>query len=367
MHSFTKTLLLALCILSAGRPADAQDRQTENVFFITLDGLRWQELFGGADDSLIRDTRFVRDTGALLDRFWTDDPAERRKLLFPWIWETVAREGQLIGNRRLGNQANLTNRMWFSYPGYNELLVGYSDPNINSNAKIPNPNVTVLEWVRQQDGFGDQVAAFGSWDVFPYIINEARSGIPVNAGFDKADREPLSDREAFLNELQDQVPSPWTSVRLDAFTHHFALEYLKKEHPRLVYISYGETDDFAHDSRYDHYLESANRTDAFLRDLWTFCQQDSLYAGRTTFVICTDHGRGDDPKSEWTSHGKIFRGSDEVWMAFLGPDTPLLGERSEQAQYWQNQVARTVAALLGLTYEPTAETAGELLPGVIRE
>ncbi|MEY3050632.1 MAG: hypothetical protein RLY31_417 [Bacteroidota bacterium] len=366
MQPLTITLLIAFGISFNSLSAAAQDRRTENLFFITLDGLRWQELFGGADDSLIRDTRFVKDTTALLSRFWTDRPTERRKLLFPWIWSTVAQEGQLIGNRKLGNQANLTNRMWFSYPGYNELLVGYSDPNINSNAKIPNPNVTVLEWVRQQPGFEDKVAAFGSWDVFPYIINEERSGIPVNAGFDKADTEPLSPREVFLNELQDQIPSPWSSVRLDAFTHHFALEHLRKRHPRLVYISYGETDDFAHDSRYDHYLESARRTDDFLQDLWAFCQQDSQYAQRTTFVICTDHGRGDSPKSEWTSHGKIFRGSDAVWMAFIGPDTPALGERSEQAQYWQNQVAKTVAAFLGMSYDPSAESVGEVIPNVFR-
>ena len=41
-------------------------------------------------------------------------------------------------------------------------------------------------------------------------------------------------REVFLNELQPQVPSPWSTVRLDAFTHHYALEYLKRERPRLI-------------------------------------------------------------------------------------------------------------------------------------
>lgn len=344
----------------------AQPRQTENVFWITLDGLRWEELYGGADDSLISDLRFVKDTAALRAAYWADSPEQRRQRLMPWFWTTLAQQGQLIGNRHKGNKANLTNRMWFSYPGYNELLVGYSDPNINSNAKIPNPNVTVLEWLQQQPALRGKVAAFGSWDVFPYIINEERSGIPVNAGFEKASQPPLSEREVFLNELQDQIPSPWGTVRLDAFTHHYALEYLRKEQPRLVYISYGETDDFAHDSRYDHYLDAARRTDAFIRDLWDFCQQHRQYAGRTTFVICTDHGRGDSPKAEWTSHGKIFRGSDAVWMAFLGPDTPALGERSEAGQYWQNQVARTVAALLGYDYNPEAEEAGALLPGVLR-
>lgn len=360
---FTLLFFLFSAALTTGF---SQELKTKNVFFITLDGLRWEELFGGADDSLIRDTRFVKDTSLLLEKYWAPNSIMRRQKLMPWFWGTVAEHGQLLGNRQLGNNANLTNLMWFSYPGYNELLVGYSDPNINSNAKIPNSNVTVLEWLHQKEDFQGKVAAFGSWDVFPFIINEERSRIPVNAGFENATGEPLSEREQFLNQLQSQIPSPWNSVRLDAFTHHFALEYIKKKHPRVVYVSYGETDDFAHDSRYDHYLDATYRTDAFIRDLWEFCQGDSAYANQTTFVICTDHGRGDRPKSEWTSHGKGIRGSNEVWMAFLGPDTPPLGERNDKLQIWQNQVAKTVAAFLGQDYNPSAESVGPLIPGVIR-
>ncbi|GIT63983.1 MAG: hypothetical protein Ct9H300mP22_3830 [Gammaproteobacteria bacterium] len=35
------------------------------------------------------------------------------------------------------------------------------------------------------------------------------------------------------------------NVRNDAFTHHYALSYLLREKPRLIFIGYGETDDFA--------------------------------------------------------------------------------------------------------------------------
>src|SRR5690606_12832092 len=140
------------------------------------------------------------------------------------------------------------------------------------NDKIPNPNKTILEIINEQPHFKGKVAAFGSWDVFPYIINEERSGIPVNAGFETAKGNQLTDKELFLNELQKQVPSPWGSVRLDAFTHHYALEYLKKNHPEVVYISYGETDDFAHDGNYQAYLRSAHTTDAMIKELWEYTQ-----------------------------------------------------------------------------------------------
>jgi hypothetical protein len=62
--------------------------------------------------------------------------------------------------------------MWFSYPGYNEILTGKADDqNIFSNDKIPNPNETILEqFAKTYDPL--KVAAFGSWDVFDYIVNQ---------------------------------------------------------------------------------------------------------------------------------------------------------------------------------------------------
>ncbi|MEO1261039.1 MAG: phosphoglyceromutase [Bacteroidota bacterium] len=343
-----------------------QGGKTENLFIITLDGLRWEELFGGAVDSMMNETEFVKDTAELQQLFAAGTGEERRKKLMPFFWNTIAEEGQLYGNRWEGNKVNCSNIFWFSYPGYNEILTGYSDPRIKSNDKIPNPNETVLEWINGQPGFEGRVAAFGSWDVFPYIINEERSGIPVNAGFRLAVDENLSPKEELLNELQPTVPSPWSTVRLDAFTHGYALEYLKKYHPRVLYISYGETDDFAHDGRYDHYLKSAHQTDLWIEALWDFVQNDPVYQNKTTFLITTDHGRGNSPKKEWKSHGKIFKGSNAIWMAAIGPDTPALGEVKTDMQLWQNQVAKTGAAFLGLDYTNDYEEVGKVIKEVFK-
>ena len=170
----------------------------------------------------------------------------------------------------------------------------------------------------------------------------------MNAGFRIAEGDNLTDRERFLNVMQPQIPSPWSTVRLDAFTHHYALEYLKRERPRLTYIAYGETDDFAHDGDYEAYLKSAHQTDAFIRDLWDWVQADEDYRDRTTLIITTDHGRGDG--DEWTGHSAFVEGSEAIWIAVLGPDTDPLGEVKSAGQLFQNQVAKTVAAFLGLEY-----------------
>ena len=345
-------------------PSGIENASVENVFLITLDGLRWEEVFTGADPWLLNNPDYTNNRDEVAARFWRDTPEARREALMPFFWSTIAQEGTLWGNQHLGSIGEVTNDQVFSYPGYNEVLTGFADEAIDSNDKNPNENVTVLEWVNQQEDFTGRVAAFGSWDVFPYIINEERSGVSVSAGFESAAGE-LTEKEAWLNELQSQTPSPWTTVRLDVFTHHYALETLKKDRPRLMYIAYGETDDFAHNGDYRHYLDAAFRTDAFIRDLWTWVQNDPEYAGKTAFLITTDHGRGEQDR--WVGHGIDWIGSKAIWVAALGPGFPHAGEVgiavSQEAPepVYQNQMAATVADLLGLDYTNRKPIGGSLL------
>ena len=330
------------------------------VFLITLDGLRWQELFMGADPHLINDPEYVNDTAELISLFWDEDHKTRRKKLMPFFWSEIANKGVLIGNRDLNSKVNLTNTYWFSYPGYNEILTGFADEKINSNDKVNNTNETVLEFINKQDGYENRVAAFASWDVFPYIINEERSGVYVNAGFESAEELGISENEILLNKLQKEIPRTWSTVRVDAFTHHFALEHIKKNKPKVVYIAYGETDDFAHDGRYDHYLKSAKQTDDFIREMWEMIETNPEYAGKTSIIITTDHGRGTIPKESWRSHGSSISGADETWIAAIGPGINSTGELSDSSQFYQNQVAATVAALLGMEFDNNGK-AGEKL------
>ena len=128
------------------------------------------------------------------------------------------------------------------------------------------------------------------------------------------------------------------------------MEYVKKHSPKLVYIAYGETDDFAHDGEYDHYLKSAKQTDQFIKEIWEYIQSTPQYKDKTTLLITTDHGRGTEPLDTWRSHGTDITGAGEIWMAAIGPDTPALGV-VEKGQYYQNQLAATAAKLLGLEYK----------------
>ena len=324
-------------------------QQTENVFIITTDGLRWQEVFGGVDSVILNDDKYTESSKQVREKLWDNTSEGRRAKLMPFMWTTIVKEGQIYGNRNKNNFANIKNTFGFSYPGYNEILTGYPDPDVNSNDKKENKNITVLEFLNNMKQYKGKVAAFTTWDVFPYIINEKRSGIPVNSGVELTDKES-GEAADVLNEIQAMYPS-LASDRHDFVTYFLAKDYIKKKKPRVMYISFDETDEFAHEGKYREYLTAAHTYDAFVKDLWEYCQKTPQYAGKTTFILTTDHGRGDKVKSEWTSHGQKVSDCGEIWIAALGPDTKPLGELKNSGQVYQNQIARTIASLLKTNFE----------------
>jgi hypothetical protein len=129
-----------------------------------------------------------------------------------------------------------------------------------------------------------------------------------------------------LNDLIAQTTAPSEGVRHDSLTFHCALEHLTSRHPRVLYIGFDQTDDFAHDGRYDLVLDEARQLDLFLRTVWETAQSMPDFRGNTTLIVTADHGRGDGPK-EWKNHGAKTEGAEFIWIAAIGPDTPALGER----------------------------------------
>jgi hypothetical protein len=335
-------------------PAQSTD---PNIVLVTLDGFRWQELFGGADSILLLNKKVTRDE-RVNKIYWDTDANVRRAMLMPFFWNEIANNGQLIGNRDLDSEVNCDNPHWFSYPGYNEMLTGFIDRRIKSNDKIENPNMTVFEFISRQPGYENKVAAFGTWGVFPYIFRENSSHIHVNAGDDAAEGE-LSEREKLLNELQQILPNAVTE-RHDVFTAYFAMEYMKREHPKAVFIGLDETDSYAHGGMYDQYLHAAHRSDEIIKRLWNYLQADPVYKNNTTLIITTDHGRGRGYKRDkmnWRSHGRLAFGSGEVWVAALGPGVEAQGEAKHGGKYTLGQVASTVAAMLGIEYSNERDVA----------
>ena len=338
-------ILLALSI--TGLNAEGK---TKNVIFITFDGLRWEEVFYGADSLLINNDDFTKERKGMVKDYWADTPQSRREKLMPFFWSTINTKGQLYGNVRKSSVVTLANPYRFSYPGYSEMLVGYVDLTRDSNNKENNPNITVLEYIHNQPGFDGKVAAFCSWDVFDFIINEKRSGILVNSGMEPFVGKYNGPKIGLLNEIMFQIPVPWKSVRYDAITHHFAMDYLEQYKPKLLFIAYDETDEYAHEGKYDKYLIAAHRLDKYVAELWTWTQKNYQYKNKTTILITTDHGRGHETIDAWRNHGSSVASAENVWMAVLGPDTPPKGEVMDNEPMTSSQVAATIGAFLGFEY-----------------
>jgi hypothetical protein len=361
--------LLVLVLAACAPPAwadGAAPLKTRNVVLIVSDGLRWQEMFTGADPLLLNEKNGgIWDKEAdLRRRFWRDDVNERRKALFPFIWTTVAARGQIFGNQLKGSIARVTNTFWFSYPGYNEMLSGHADPRVNSNEFGPNPNVTVFEWLNGLPELKGQVAAFASWGTFRDIFNVERSHLPVHTGWDLPYKDEAGPREALMNELYRTTTTAEDGVIYDSFLQVPLMDSFARAQPRVLFVGYGETDDWGHMGRYDLLLHAAHSFDHYVEQLWNALQRMPAYRDQTTFILTADHGRGSGPV-EWKDHGVKEQGSENIWIAVMGPDTAPLGERTNIGEVHQAQIAATVAALLGQDYRKVVPQAAPPLEDVL--
>jgi hypothetical protein len=337
--------------------------ETQNIVLVTVDGVRWQEVFTGADQNLLDPDKHQE----LIERVIRNTPEERRKASMPFFWNSLAPRGIVLGNRYLQSEVEVKNPHRFSYPGYAEILLGEVLPEIDSNDKIYNRKETVLEFVRRKLDLGKhEVAAFASWDVFKYICVQKEGSVFVNAGRERLGSHLATEGMRRIDRLQFTCLTPWDSVRHDGFTAGLAIEFIKRYSPRLLYVAFDETDDWAHDGRYDRVLESIMFVDNFLSDLWESLQSMSRYRGRTTLILTTDHGRGNTPE-DWTDHGGDVPGAEDVWLAIIGPDTADVAEVADSELVYQDSIAATLLFLLGLDYREFTPTAGPPVPMAIRQ
>jgi len=363
---------LCACIFSFALSSSAQiasTHKTQNVIVVMMDGMRWQEVFGGADLNLIKTLGpewlgHPDEMAADAEKqFWRATPSERRRILMPFLWNVVAAQGQVFGNRNLGSDSHVINGLNFSYPGYAETLTGIADPRVHSNDNVPNPNQTVFGWLNSDPEFTGKVAAFGAWETFNGIFDKEHCGFVVNAGYDPLTAISETPEIKLLNDLKSESARLWDDEPFDSLPFHTALEYVKVRKPRVLFIGLGETDDWAHAKSYPQYLTSAHLNDHFIGELWQLVQSMPEYQNKTTLIILPDHGRGE--REEWTTHGEKVPASRETWMAFLGPDTAPLGERSHAPAVTESQVAATIAALLGKDYHAAVPKSGAAIADVL--
>jgi hypothetical protein len=352
---------IALALFLATARASAQPpHRTENIILITVDGMRTQELFGGMDPIVSADDKQsgIYDIDRARARFWRPTPEARREALMPFFWGSMAPKGVVLGNKTKGSSVTVTNPYWFSYPGYAEILTGEPHKEIDSNDLKRYPFPTIMEFVRREMKLGyTDVATIGSWDGFKFISSAEENAFFTNAGYEKVAGQYSTPRMNDLSVLQFQIMALWETGRSDAVTFGIGLEYLKTHHPRFLYIALGEPDDWAHARRYDRLLDYINVFDGYLRELWETVESSPFYKDKTTIVITTDHGRGVQP-ADWAEHDADIQGSQDIWIAAFGPDTPHSAEATSSPPVHQADIAATILQLLGLDGKKFNSKAG---------
>ncbi len=323
------------------RPLNAENK----LFIITLDGFRWEELFTGADSALINNPRINTDTSLTKALYWDANPKQRREKLMPFFWSVIARQGELYGNRHYQNDVNVANPYALSYPGYSELLTGNVDYTIWKNEKKKNQNKNILEILNNSSSYAGKVAAFTSWELFPYILDkEGKGSFMLNSGLQKIDGKNLTPAQLLLNSLQEQAPDKEAVTRYDELTFIACKEYVLKNKPSVVLLSFSGTDNAGHKKHYDQYLQQANNADRMIGELWRLLQSMPEYQNQTSFLITTDHGRG--KKSQWYDHGFFVPGSSQTWYALLGNKIVPQGEMKTKTQVYQKDLNSLITEVL---------------------
>ena len=313
--------------------AGAAEPTGRNIVLVTLDGVRIQELFTGMDPVIANATEAesgIYDASITRARYWRESPIERREALMPFFWKTLVPAGLVLGNPALGSPVTVRNTQWFSYPGYSEILT--------------------------------EVAQIGSRDGFKYAASQKNGPFFMSGAYDPVPAEFSTPEMDELAALRPEVLQLWEESSNDTLTFRLALSYLKRHQPRVLWLGFGQSDDWAHARRYDRLLDYLQLVDRHLSQLWTTLQSMDRYRGNTTLIITTDHGRGRTP-ADWAEHDAGIEGSQDIWIAIIGPDTPALGEVRGRTGVTQGDVAATMLQYLGLDHRDFNPDGGPPVPG----
>lgn len=263
---------------------------TPKVVLITLDGVRWQEIFNGTDPILYQ------------------GQAMEAKELLPNLYYQFVERGMVVGK---DSQFIATGPAHISLPGYLEIMRGYPSVDCQTNDCEPR-----LKTETMADLF-NKSAVFASWDTIRKTIGKNTDKFVVNCGRDFRStgwkKAELEDNQSFPEVWGDHLYRP------DDLTEKAAIDYLQYYSPDFFWISLGDTDEWAHAGDYDKYIEALQQADKFVGMVIEMVKQAE--DGKDfTFIVTADHGRG----LQWQSHGWDPESARD-WLMMSGRGIPAQG------------------------------------------
>lgn len=348
----TATTLLAACTwlprpeVLAPRPSPVLNSpatqtprgRTDNVIVVTIDGVRWQDVFGGVDPGM-----------AAMASLRTSEVVDAEALM-PNLY-AFAHAGAVSGAPGHGKPMMASGPNYVSLPGYLEIFSGSTAVACRTNGCEPTATRTFLDRARDELGASDRdVAVIASWEKIAFAATANPERITVSAGrHGGASRDKLrfdGRLAAMLDTAAESTPVPGhDDYRPDSHTAAIALRYLELAKPRVMAIGLGDTDEYAHAGDYASYLGALRQADRFLGDLRATLARMGAYGTNTTVVVTCDHGRS----SGFNDHGWDSPESGRVWMVASGGAVPALGYVNEGGAERLADLAPTLEALLGMS------------------
>jgi hypothetical protein len=333
---------------TATRGAGPPETAPLTIVIVTLDGVRWHEVFEGVDAGLAK------------ERGLTPDGVVSASELMPNLHAIIATRGVALGAPGHGETISASGPNFVSLPGYAELLSGRRSTACHDN-QCPGAGIRTIvdELAARARHERPDVAVITSWpdiarvaslDASSALVSSGRHGGATRAWFshDAADRAPLLRAEA-------ANPEPGNGdFRPDALTAELALQHLRMHPTRFLFLGLGEPDELGHQGNYAGYLTALRRADAQLARVEAELERLAARGTRTALFITADHGRADS----FNEHGARFPESARVWLVATGSALRSSGFLAAPSPRWLADLAPTVRKLAGLPpdHDPAAGT-----------
>ncbi|HVH46155.1 MAG TPA: alkaline phosphatase family protein [Labilithrix sp.] len=289
------------------------------VVVVTIDGVRWQEIFDGTDPTLAPGPRV---------------PATK---LVPNLYALGTERGAFVGAPGSG-VISATGPEYLSLPGYSEIFHGRFLHGCRDNDCARTTSPTLLDEAR---GRGATVAAFASWTKLDFALTSNPGAFLVSCGPHGGSALPGG------TGLDDSRPDHDTATA--------ALAYYEAERPDVFHLGLGEPDEHAHFGNYVGYIAALRDADEVVGRLMAMLDRDER-GRKTHVVVMPDHGRARD----FRSHGGFAPEAARVWMVVAGPRVAARGFVGSPRPRHLADVAPTLRMFLGLPSD-MAPSAGSAL------
>ena len=332
----------------ANRASRPEAQPAVTLVIVTLDGVRWHEVFDGVDPALAR------------DRGLPPEAVVGAAELMPNLHGIIDTHGVALGAPGHGATISASGPNFVSLPGYAELLSGRRGTACHDNqcpgagtrtiidelatgSTLAHPDVAVVtSWA--------EIARVASVDAPSALISSGRHGGATRAEFarDTEERELLLRGEA-------AGPAPGNGdFRPDALTADLALHHLQTHRTRFLFVGLGEPDEYGHQGNYAGYLDSLRRADTRIAEIDAELQRLAARGTRTALFITADHGRADS----FNEHGSKFPESARVWLVASGSALRTGGLLAAPSERRLADLAPTMREIAGLPkdHDPAAGT-----------